>query len=109
MRYSGKERDATGLYYYGFRYYAPWLQRWINPDPAWEIDGLNFYRMVRNNPIAFHDPNGLSPHGDLARTIMASKSFQKKYYKNPEIALILMAEIAPVSYTHLTLPTNREV
>ncbi|RMN48970.1 putative insecticidal toxin complex, partial [Pseudomonas syringae pv. apii] len=34
VRYSGKERDASGLYYYGFRYYAPWLQRWINPDPA---------------------------------------------------------------------------
>ncbi|MFJ2715365.1 RHS repeat-associated core domain-containing protein, partial [Pseudomonas sp. NPDC087346] len=33
VRYSGKERDATGLYYYGFRYYAPWLGRWINPDP----------------------------------------------------------------------------
>ncbi|WP_147471816.1 RHS repeat-associated core domain-containing protein, partial [Pseudomonas cichorii] len=31
VRYSGKERDATGLYYYGLRYYAPWLQRWINP------------------------------------------------------------------------------
>ncbi|WP_277423004.1 RHS repeat-associated core domain-containing protein, partial [Pseudomonas viridiflava] len=28
VRYSGKERDATGLYYYGLRYYAPWLQRW---------------------------------------------------------------------------------
>jgi insecticidal toxin complex protein TccC len=27
VRYSGKERDATGLYYYGFRYYAPWLGR----------------------------------------------------------------------------------
>lgn len=94
VRYSGKERDATGLYYYGFRYYAPWLQRWINPDPAWGIDGLNFYRMVRNNPIALHDPNGLSPHGDLARTIMASKSFQKNYYKNPEMALSFMAEIA---------------
>ncbi|WP_024642530.1 RHS repeat-associated core domain-containing protein, partial [Pseudomonas syringae] len=25
VRYSGKERDASGLYYYGFRYYAPWL------------------------------------------------------------------------------------
>ena len=34
IRYSGKERDATGLYYYGYRYYAPWLQRWISPDPA---------------------------------------------------------------------------
>ena len=94
VHYSGKERDATGLYYYGFRYYAPWLQRWINPDPAWGIDGLNFYRMVRNNPIALHDPNGLTPHGDLARTIMASKSFQENYYKNPEMALSLMAEIA---------------
>ena len=31
VRYSGKERDATGLYYYGFRYYVPWLQRWLNP------------------------------------------------------------------------------
>uniref|UniRef100_UPI000465C79E RHS repeat-associated core domain-containing protein n=1 Tax=Pseudomonas syringae TaxID=317 RepID=UPI000465C79E len=43
VRYSGKERDASGLYYYGFRYYAPWLQRWINPDPAGDVDGLNLY------------------------------------------------------------------
>ncbi|WP_255294531.1 RHS repeat-associated core domain-containing protein [Bacillus cereus] len=27
IRYSGKELDATGLYYYGFRYYMPWLGR----------------------------------------------------------------------------------
>lgn len=94
VRYSGKERDATGLYYYGFRYYAPWLQRWINPDPAGAIDGLNFYRMVRNNPVALYDSNGLSPHGDLARKIMDSKSFNENYEKNPEIALSLMAEIA---------------
>ncbi|MFL8999281.1 RHS repeat-associated core domain-containing protein [Pseudomonas azerbaijanorientalis] len=47
VRYSGKERDATGLYYYGFRYYAPWLQRWINPDPAGDTDGFNRYLMVK--------------------------------------------------------------
>ncbi|WP_323154186.1 RHS repeat-associated core domain-containing protein [Pseudomonas alvandae] len=58
VRYSGKERDATGLYYYGFRYYAPWLQRWVNPDPAGTVDGLNIYRMVRNNPMSFIDDNG---------------------------------------------------
>lgn len=58
VRYSGKERDATGLYYYGFRYYAPWLQRWVNPDPAGEVDGLNLYRMVRNNPLTFFDVQG---------------------------------------------------
>ncbi|WP_277423872.1 RHS repeat-associated core domain-containing protein, partial [Pseudomonas viridiflava] len=59
VRYSGKERDAGGLYYYGYRYYAPWLQRWINPDPAGEVDGLNVYRMVKNNPTAEIDINGL--------------------------------------------------
>ena len=61
LRYSGKERDATGLYCYGFRYYAPWLSRWINPDPAGDIDGLNRYRMVRNNPITLIDQDGREP------------------------------------------------
>uniref|UniRef100_UPI002601BB64 RHS repeat-associated core domain-containing protein n=1 Tax=Pseudomonas sp. TaxID=306 RepID=UPI002601BB64 len=59
VRYSGKERDATGLYYYGFRYYAPWLQRWINPDPAGDVDGLNVYLMVKCNPITLIDNTGL--------------------------------------------------
>lgn len=61
IRYSGKERDASGLYYYGFRYYAPWLARWINPDPAGDVDGLNVYRMVRNNPLLLVDEQGLNP------------------------------------------------
>ncbi|MCG1041028.1 MULTISPECIES: RHS repeat-associated core domain-containing protein [Burkholderiaceae] len=61
IRYSGKERDATGLYYYGFRYYAPWIGRWLNPDPAGAIDGLNLFRMVMNNPIKLNDNDGLSP------------------------------------------------
>lgn len=58
IRYSGKERDATGLYCYGYRYYMPGLQRWLNPDPAGAIDGLNLYRMVRNNPLTYKDADG---------------------------------------------------
>ncbi|WP_223429891.1 RHS repeat-associated core domain-containing protein [Pseudomonas sp. GL-B-26] len=58
VRYSGKERDATGLYYYGFRYYIPWLQRWTNPDPAGPVDGLNYYAIVENNPVTFVDVDG---------------------------------------------------
>jgi len=61
VRYSGKERDATGLYYYGYRYYASWMGRWLNPDPAWTIDGLNLYRMVRNNPVILRDVDGRAP------------------------------------------------
>ena len=59
VRYSGKERDSTGLYYYGHRYYAPWLCRWVSADPAGEVDGLNLYCMVRNNPISHYDRTGL--------------------------------------------------
>uniref|UniRef100_UPI00289D850F RHS repeat-associated core domain-containing protein n=1 Tax=Pseudescherichia sp. TaxID=2055881 RepID=UPI00289D850F len=58
VRYSGKERDGSGLYYYGHRYYAPWLCRWVSADPAGEVDGLNLFRMVRNNPVTFFDAKG---------------------------------------------------
>lgn len=58
-RYSGKERDSSGLYDYGLRYYAAWLMRWINPDPAGDVDGLNRYRFVRNNPLTLKDAQGL--------------------------------------------------
>ncbi|MBX8489363.1 RHS repeat-associated core domain-containing protein [Pseudomonas lijiangensis] len=61
IRYSGKERDASGLYYYGFRYYAPWLQRWINPDPAGDVDGLNTFEALHNNPLNSIDPQGNKP------------------------------------------------
>ncbi len=61
VRYTGKERDATGLYDYGFRYYIPWLQRWLNPDPAGAVDGPNRYRAMRNNPLFYLDPDGLDP------------------------------------------------
>ncbi|QAY89520.1 RHS repeat domain-containing protein [Pseudomonas sp. ACM7] len=58
VRYSGKEMDDSGLYYYGARYYAPWLQRWVSADPAGDVDGLNLYAMAGNNPIVFTDTDG---------------------------------------------------
>lgn len=61
IRYSGKERDTTGLYYYGYRYYQPWIGRWLGTDPAGTVDGLNLYRMVRNNPVSLRDSDGLAP------------------------------------------------
>ncbi|WP_025742879.1 SpvB/TcaC N-terminal domain-containing protein [Aquimarina pacifica] len=58
-RYTGKERDdTTGLYYYGARYYAPWMGRWLSSDPAGTVDGLNLFRYVRNNPVSFKDEFG---------------------------------------------------
>lgn len=57
--YSGKERDtATGLIYYGFRYYPPWLCRWMNPDPGGTVDGVNLYAFCGGNPVTHEDADG---------------------------------------------------
>jgi RHS repeat-associated protein len=59
-RYSGKERDEeSGFYYYGARYYAPWLGRWASCDPSGLRDGSNLYRYTRDSPVLFTDPSGL--------------------------------------------------
>jgi RHS repeat-associated protein len=59
-RYVGKERDAaTGLYYFGARYYAPGFARWLSADPAGFGDGTNLYLYVGANPVTYTDPTGL--------------------------------------------------
>jgi insecticidal toxin complex protein TccC len=70
IRYSGKEMDASGLYYYGARYYAPWLQRWVGADPAGDVDGLNLYAFVGNNPLNYFDGDGAQRTPDEARTVL---------------------------------------
>lgn len=63
-RYTGKERDgATSLYYYGFRYYAPWVGRWLSPDPIGPVDALNLYQFVLGDPIGSVDRDGLQTTG----------------------------------------------
>ncbi|MBP9168342.1 MAG: VCBS repeat-containing protein [Kofleriaceae bacterium] len=59
VRYAGKERDrATGLHAYPQRYYAPWLGRWLTPDPIGPAGGLNLYAFVSGDPIGYVDPEG---------------------------------------------------
>jgi RHS repeat-associated protein len=58
-RYTGKEQDdETGLYYYGARYYAAWLGRWVGCDPAGFVNGINLYAYTKNNPIIYIDNDG---------------------------------------------------
>jgi RHS repeat-associated protein len=59
-RFSSKEIHVnSGLYYYGYRWYAPNLQRWLNRDPIEELGGINLYNYVLNNPINHADRDGL--------------------------------------------------
>jgi RHS repeat-associated protein len=65
--YTGKERDTeSGNDYFGARYYASSMGRWMSPDPAGigfanaeNPQSLNLYGYVQNNPLAFVDPDGL--------------------------------------------------
>jgi RHS repeat-associated protein len=59
-KYTGREDDGTGLYYYRARYYSPRLQRFLSEDPIGLLGGdVNLYAYVGGNPISRTDPNGL--------------------------------------------------
>ena len=61
-RYTGQERDdETGLYYYGARYFAPWLGRWMSVDPVALANGgsLSTYAYVSGRVTRANDPSGL--------------------------------------------------
>lgn len=62
FRYSTKySDDETGLVYYGRRYYAPELGRFLNRDPIEEDGGLNLYGFCLNDPVNRHDFLGMDP------------------------------------------------
>jgi RHS repeat-associated protein len=62
-RFTGKEQDETGLYYFGARYYDPLIGRFITPDPVegWGPKRLNPYVYCYNNPLIYVDPKGELP------------------------------------------------
>jgi RHS repeat-associated protein len=61
-KYTGKPQDATGLYYYGARYYDTMVGKFVTRDPAGQrpIDPqtLTPYSYVKNNPETYVDPTG---------------------------------------------------
>ncbi|MCW5555058.1 MAG: RHS repeat-associated core domain-containing protein [Verrucomicrobiae bacterium] len=52
--------DASGLVYYGYRYYDPDQGRWLGRDPIEEEGGINLFAFVFNSPL-----NGFDPLGDF--------------------------------------------
>lgn len=69
-KFTGKERDSeSGLDYFGARYYASSMGRWMSPDwsakedpvPYAKLDdpqSLNLYGYVGNNPLSKADADG---------------------------------------------------
>lgn len=52
--------DESKLYYYGYRFYAAELGRWINRDPIQEDGGINLYGFVGNDGVNVVDLLGLA-------------------------------------------------
>ena len=61
-RYTGREQDANGLYYYRARYYSAAMGRFISEDPIGLAGGLNGYAYVEGDPISYIDPLGLAEY-----------------------------------------------
>ena len=74
-KYCGKERDEeSGLYYYGARYYAAWLCRWISTDPLKEeTPNSSSYVYCLDNPIKYVDPDGRKPKTSVSVSEDGSK------------------------------------
>jgi len=81
FRFSTKYFDAdTVLYYYGYRYYSPMLQRWINRDPIEESGGVNLYGYLHNNSINELDPFGLTNQpGDFGWNVYDPSFYNSKF------------------------------
>ncbi|WP_437759583.1 RHS repeat-associated core domain-containing protein [Sorangium sp. So ce1389] len=75
--FTGKELDqATGLYYFGARYYDPRMSVWLSPDPildeymqggpgggVFNPGNLGLYSYTLNNPVNLVDPDGRNSQG----------------------------------------------
>jgi RHS repeat-associated protein len=60
FKFTGREDDGTGLYYYRARYYHPTLSRFIAEDPLEFTGGdVNLYAYALNAPTTYVDPLGL--------------------------------------------------
>ena len=58
-QFTGREADASGLYYYRARYYDPQLSRFTAEDPRLFLTGdANLYAYAGNMPTVAIDPTG---------------------------------------------------
>ncbi len=97
-QFPGKERDSeSGLDYFGARYYGSAMGRFMSPDNPFadqhtdNPQSWNMYAYVRNNPLRFTDPTGLSTHTNANGDVMSVsddgdlgvyRDYRKRHRKN---------------------------
>lgn len=91
-RYVGKERDEeSGLYYYGARYYAPWLARFVSVDPLQEkYPFYTPYQYAGNNPSSFTDLDGRETQDNDTTHVEKNEPQSYKSFIDPPITSPLL-------------------
>ncbi len=67
---------VTGLINLGERDYSPRLGRFLQPDPAGTMDGLNLYAYSGNDPLNYSDPTGLYRQASAENMRIGSMSWR---------------------------------
>ena len=85
-RFSSKEfHPPSGLYYYGYRFYDPNLQRWLNRDPSGTKDGPNLYAFVHNRPVNGIDAWGLMPQITSSGLLIIPAPWWRFWNQEPDV------------------------
>jgi RHS repeat-associated protein len=92
FQFTGRENDGTGLFYYRFRFYSPYLQRFVTEDPTGFLGESNSYVYVGNNPLASIDPLGLHEVGVKSEEYQRICNFVRSSY-NPAASVAKRMQI----------------
>jgi RHS repeat-associated protein len=57
LKFTGREDDGTGLYYFRARYLDPGIG-FVSEDPIGFAGGINFHQYAGSNAVNFNDPTG---------------------------------------------------
>jgi RHS repeat-associated protein len=101
-KYTGKELDdETGLYYYGSRYYAPEIGRFVQADVRMgnikDPLSMNRYVYTKNNPLKYIDPTG-NEEVNVNLINMAGQTAKSLKADNANEIRISMAGLASGNY-----------
>ncbi|HUV51760.1 MAG TPA: RHS repeat-associated core domain-containing protein [Dehalococcoidia bacterium] len=103
-KFTGQRADASGLYYYGARYYLPAMGRFISADTVvpnpYNPQSLNRYSYCLNNPLRYTDPTG-HDGAEVAQALMALAN----NFKGSQYGMVIAAGLLAIAWS-ITVQDN---
>src|SRR5258708_7809083 len=103
-KFTGKERDdESGLDYFGARYYANGLGRFLTPDPLLssghpdDPQRWNRFTYVRNNPLIRIDPTGCYDFKKCSKGDAQCQNHRDRFTRGVNMGRSLLATMDPKS------------